>query len=291
MSMSCMAGMSTGKATCHWLENHSNIHYRNAAHLSQSKEKSPTFLKRPFSKKKTRKKTNLAHLHPPFLAKNCTLFFFLAVSTTLTTQPNPLNPPNPTVPREPTSKADAPHGWLGSSRVRPDPRDWSEPLASKVVGPRCSKKKKNLEKMGTEVAPQAPQVWENGWFNGLLRDDLRDYWVIIKGLLRLLFYKASYCLLLFRWLWGGVARLECFGDINKWLQKSECLQIMKNFKNAVMRCLIHYKVQLSFEDPKTKINELSRQKKTNPSNPAVHLPSQPLLSTRFTPSTRWAEKL
>lgn len=61
---------------------------------------------------------------------------------------------------------------------------------------------------------------------------------------------------------GGVARLECFGDINKWLQKSERLQIMKNFKNAVMRCLIHYKVPPSFEDPKKKKSMNFQGKKT-----------------------------
>lgn len=81
---------------------------------------------------------------------------------------------------------------------------------------------------------------------------------------------------LFRWLWGGVARLECFGDINKWLQKSERLQIMKNFKNAVMRCLIHYKVPPSFEDPKKKKNQwIFRAKKRNKSLKPSRSPPSP----------------
>lgn len=69
MSMSRMAGMSTGTATCHWPENHPNNHYRNAAHLSQSKEKSPTFLKRPFAKKKLEKKQTFPIYIPFFWPK------------------------------------------------------------------------------------------------------------------------------------------------------------------------------------------------------------------------------
>lgn len=180
MSMSRMAGMSTGTATCHWPENHPNNHYRNAAHLSQSKEKSPTFLKRPFAKKKTRKKTNLSHLHPLFLAKNCTLkkkkSCFWAVSTTLT--PNPTTQPTqPNCTQRSTSKADAPHGWLGSSRVRPDPRGWSEPLASNCGRSEIfPKQKKTWKKWGRKLLPRHPkglgkldflQGWFKGWFKGL----------------------------------------------------------------------------------------------------------------------------
>lgn len=158
-----------GRATCHWLENHPNNHYRNAAHLSQSKEKSPTFLKRPFSTKKTRKKTDLSHLHPLFLAKNWTLFFFWLY------QP-PYHPTQPTQPTQPncTQKTHL-QGWCTTwltwklkSSTRPSRliRAFGLKLWSVRDLPET---KRNLEKMGTEVAPQASQrPGKIGFFAGMI---------------------------------------------------------------------------------------------------------------------------
>ena len=192
MSMSCMAGMSTGTATCHWPENHPNNHYRNAAHLSQSKEKSPTFLKRPFSRKKTSKKNKHFPFHPLFLAKNCTVKkkkkSFLGCINHLNTQPNPLNPPNPTVPN-----CTHLQGWCTTWltwKLKSSTRPSRLIRAFGLKGCRSEmfpKKEKTWKKWGRKLLPRHPKglgKWMiKGWFKGLLMDYLRDYlrdcwWII-----------------------------------------------------------------------------------------------------------------